>query len=86
MRRTECIRGLVRNRQVVPDVYRSVLQLLLRHTSQMNDVTKKNNTIKCLDIIYKNNKAVDAEWKDVATRVYNDENLIHNYNIQKEVM
>ncbi len=86
MRRKECIMGLVPDRQVVTDVYRSVLQLLLRHTSQMNDVTKKNNTIKCLDIIYKNNKAVDAEWKDVATRVYNDENQIHNYNIQKEVM
>ncbi len=86
MRRKDCIMALVPDRQVITDMYKTVLQLLLCHTSQMNDATKKNNTFKCLDIIYKNNKALDAEWKNVATQIYNDENQIHNYNIQKEVM
>ena len=86
MRRKDCLVALVADGQVITDMYRTVLQLLLRHTSQMNDTTKKNTTTKCLDIIYKNNKSVDAEWKNVATQVYNDENQIHNYSAHKEVM
>lgn len=86
MRRKDCIMALVPDQQLITDTYKTVLQLLLCHTSHMNDATKKNNTLKCLDITYKNNKALDAEWKQVATQVYNDENQNHNYNIQSQVM